>query len=196
MKRYPRSGCACRRPSFSAISATGKGFHLKFYPKANHLMWQHNSIISKYCGFRTNHWSGYYCYLHKTCQNTNKHKIGADNAWNLWERYLQNYSTNRPNFFCNRLAYIARRAWCPQYPLFIPLSLSYKLILKSHCSFTARSITQEPLSWSSQHFYSLFKLPIGRAQYMYPFVFWLVRIPAGAVTKYLHSRLLQAFTHQ
>ena len=39
----------------------------------------------------------FYCCLKKICRNTNKHKLGADYTWKLWERYLKNYSTNCPS---------------------------------------------------------------------------------------------------
>ena len=47
MKMYPQSGCACRWPSFSAISATGMFWQRISSENFSDLMWQDNNI-SKY----------------------------------------------------------------------------------------------------------------------------------------------------
>ena len=110
--------------------------------------------------------------LVKTQINTKSAQI---EAWNLWGPYLGNNSLNRPDFFCNRLGYIRRRARCPHFPRFHHISDFYNFRLKTDFSVTLQSITQEIVPRSSQDFHGLLLWPIGRARFIYTCIYWLVR---------------------
>ena len=57
-----------------------------------------------------------YCTFQKTCQNSNRHKIGA---WNLCRPYLKNNLLDCPNLFYVTLSYIHCRTWCSWLPWFL-----------------------------------------------------------------------------
>jgi hypothetical protein len=85
-----------------------------------------------------------------------KNSVSKPISPSLCIQLLKNHSLNRPDLFCNQLAYIRRRARCPHFFRSLHLSNFYKLCLKTHFPFTLQSITQEPLTQSSQFFHSSF----------------------------------------
>ena len=67
----------------------------------------------------------YYCCLHKTCQNTNKHKIGTCLRAKIVRAISRKPITQSSRSFCNRLTYIHPSAWCPQFFYFLHISISF-----------------------------------------------------------------------
>ena len=87
-----------------------------------------------------------YCCLHKTCQNTNKHKIGA-----CLRAKIVRAISREPIAQSSRSLLQSTRLYFPQglvpsVSLILHISPFYKLGIKIHLFTTVQSISQEPIA--------------------------------------------------